>query len=326
MFLRTIAGCCWLYVSLTTCCYTQEPQAANQQPVHSLTGVDIPSVGWVPFRPMALHDQSTGSETQHSDPQTILSSLSGRYGWERFSSDSLAAPVVIEIESLNYPSGEPAGYLAYSAFIAYARLDMLRDRNLMEATFGPEADSVEGDRVLFKRLSTGDTDTSPDPLLEGHTEKPAARVLMRLPLFNRVVISGVVDLLQSSGADAIQLHWLLDPNFTKDLGLPDQSTSSTPQLGEDDEQAELQNTWVKLVPNDVGRLVPSEPKPYQGLGGYTSVTPTGLADDQLLIETCMVIHEPPEWFSGSKFLRARLLVSLQESAKSFRRKLSKLGD
>lgn len=325
MTIRTTASLGWLcccYLTPIHPCFSQRVEAETPQAIESVSGVEVPQVGWVPFRLPALTNPQEAAETQQTGRLSILRGLSGRYGWEKLSSNSVAAPVILDIEALNAPNGKRAGYLAYSAFIAYARLDLLRDRHLMEATFGPEAKSEADNRVVLKRLlpnnqvapQNSDTDEGPEQL--------AGKLLMRLPLFNRVVINGIVQLHQVDAENFIQLQWQLDPSFTDADDSPSQSAESISR----EVDTKLQNTWVKLVPNNVGRLVPTDPTPYRGLGGYTLLTATGLAKDQLLIETCMVIHEPYEWFSGSKFLRARLTVSMQESAKNLRRKLSKLED
>jgi len=41
----------------------------------------------------------------------------------------------------------------------------------------------------------------------------------------------------------------------------------------------------------------------------------------LLIESRMVLHELPEWFSASNFVRSKLPLAIQEGARNLRRRL-----
>ncbi|MEM8733892.1 MAG: hypothetical protein AAGG44_06715, partial [Planctomycetota bacterium] len=80
-------------------------------------------------------------------------------------------------------------------------------------------------------------------------------------------------------------------------------------------------TWAALSTNDLGEPVEGKAQPYHGLGGYVSIMPTGLEENQLLVESRMILHEHADWFSGSRYLRSKLPLSLQSSAKDLRRKL-----
>lgn len=65
---------------------------------------------------------------------------------------------------------------------------------------------------------------------------------------------------------------------------------------------------------------PSEGDTYTGLAGF--LTATELVDTKaVLIEVRVLMHEPEGWFAGSNFLRSKLPLVLQESAREIRRSL-----
>jgi hypothetical protein len=133
---------------------------------------------------------------------------------------------------------------------------------------------------------------------------------MRVPLMNRVVIEGTARIERFEKDDSVIIAWQLEPRFSSD----DVKNSS--------DITAYANRYRKVVRNELGKEVESEPVSYMGCGGYMAVTQTGLEENQLLIESRMAILEPDEWFAGSNFLRSKFPAALQESAQNFRRKLS----
>lgn len=242
----------------------------------------------------------------------ILDRLSGKLGWEKFSRKSVVAPVTIRVEYLKNAEGARIGHQVHSAFIAYAAMDTLRDQELMEATFGKSGGNADQEEAVFEKLPVEALESrglgSIDPEREGYAK-------MQITLLNKIIVRGVVHLQKREGPHWFQLFWELDPRFTND---PLAAPSSPPP-----DKNGLSNTWTKLVPNEVGKRLPSAPVPYRGLGGYMTVYETGRATDQLLVESRLVLYEPQEWFAGSNLLRSKLPLSLQESARSFRRRLAK---
>ncbi|MEO8272070.1 MAG: hypothetical protein ABI557_20335, partial [Aureliella sp.] len=66
-----------------------------------------------------------------------LDKLAGKQRWDRFSRDAVTAPVVVDIDTIDDPSGERLGLLVHNAFVVYATLETLRDRELMGEMFAP---------------------------------------------------------------------------------------------------------------------------------------------------------------------------------------------
>lgn len=235
---------------------------------------------------------------EQSVAQEQLEELAGRHGWKRFSWISVNAPVVIKIQAIEDKNKNSIGHQIYSAFIAYAPVEKLRDEQLMEATFGKVEQEAKKEATTLVKLEAEDLTAlslSPElPKGEGY-----ARI--RFPILKKVIVKGIIHMQTKDTGRSVQLAWKLDS-------------------GIEQEQA----TWHAMKPNAVGTLVPTDPENYQGLAGYMSVTQTGLEDNQLLVETHLLIHEPQDWFSGSKLLRSKLSTLMQENARSLRRKLRKL--
>lgn len=242
--------------------------------------------------------------------EALLQELAGRHGWEKFARRGLNTPLHIKSEYVLNDQGERIGHSIYSAFIAYAPIGKLRDEQLMESVFG-KLDSASQDGTQIADLSDAELATLG---LEDSKVGTSKYAKLKMTLLKKVVIEGVLHIELQDNEDAILMNWILESEF------PDREAQSPP----DTSLNSLSNTWVKLLPNRVGKRVPTEPVLYQGLGGAMSVTQTGLAPDQFLVESRMVIHEPSDWFSGSKLLRSKFSLMMQESAKNMRRKLLKL--
>jgi hypothetical protein len=244
---------------------------------------------------------------QPPQAQPLLEKLAQRHGWERFARNSPTAPVLVEISSVQDASEKRVGHNIYSAFVAYAPLAMLKDQDLMTSLFGTSSQE--------KELLGFDPEELPTDILERagikKSDKDYVRYsTLRIPLMNRVVIEGTARIEKIEKDGHVIIVWQLDPKFTMD-------TTQAESSG----LAKYANRYQKVVRDELGKEVESPAVAYSGCGGYLSVSQTGLADQQLLIESRMAIHEPDEWFAGSNFLRSKFPVALQESAQSFRRKL-----
>jgi hypothetical protein len=122
-------------------------------------------------------------------------------------------------------------------------------------------------------------------------------------LLNRVIVRAVIRNQRWVTDDAVTVVWQIDPRFT---GEPSH-----------------RNTWAPIERDDLGKKHEGEKHPYRGAGGYISIRQLPELDDACLVEARMVLHEPEDWFSGSNVLRSKLPIMMQESARSFRRKLMK---
>jgi hypothetical protein len=244
---------------------------------------------------------------QESQAQPLLEKLAQRHGWDRFARNSPTAPVLVEISYVQDASEKRVGHNIYSAFVAYAPLAMLKDQELMTSLFGSSSEDKEQMGFDPKEL--------PTEVLEqagiNNKDKDHVRYsTLRIPLMNRIVIEGTARIEKLEKDGSVIIAWHLDPKFTVD-------TTQAESSG----LAKYANRYRKVVRNELGKEVELAAVAYSGCGGYLSVSQTGLADHQLLIESRMAIHEPDEWFAGSNFLRSKFPVALQESAQSFRRKL-----
>ncbi len=261
-----------------------------------------------------------------SDFKTTLQKLSERQGWDRFSKNSVSAPILVELsyvleggkKSSGSPSGSSTGQNSnkdgrrvghdiYSAFIAYSPLKSLKDEQLMSTLFGASSEDKE-------LMGFDPVQLEPEVLKQAGISQvgPNTRYsTLRIPLMNRVVIEGTarIDKLERDGL--VIIAWQLDPHFTVEK--PDAAPA---------EIAKFVNRARKVSRDELGKVTYSEATSYFGCGGYLCVCETGIAENQLLIESRFAMHEPDDWFSGSNFLRSKFPTAMQESSQNFRRKLS----
>ena len=225
--------------------------------------------------------------------QKALDEIAGAAGWERFRRDSDVAPIEIDMEYIR-ENDQRIGHLVYVAFVAHCDLDTLRDRDQMDALFGSVIEDPKADQYDAKEISS-------DQLAQWNLNMESDEwkyLSVRLPLLDRILVRGVIASQHQSSEDELTVSWCLDPTF-------DIADSSRPT-----------NEWLHL-PSDE-----SDSHPYQGAGGYMHVTRLNDGGEACLIEARMVIHEPPEWFSGSNLLRSKLPLMIQESVRKFRRQLN----
>jgi len=254
--------------------------------------IEFPGAQFVPLPEPKLH-----ATAPKAKKEALLESIAGKVGWKRFSANSINAPVRIEVEELKDDSGKRTGYRILSSYVIYCSREKLENRDLMESSFGkpkaPDDPKRKLDQLALKALEEDEFATD---------DESRQYLWIELPLLKKVLIRAVLVAKNSQADGAFQMTWGVDSRFSQDGG-------------------EYQHRWSRLSTNKLGRIVEGETQPYQGMGGKMSVTPTGLEADQWLIESVLVIHEPDEWFGSSQYLRSKLPAALQESVKSFRRKL-----
>lgn len=235
------------------------------------------------------------SEEQLEEAKT---KLSGDDGWEKFSRDSVVAPVAIKVEYVTDKKGTRVGHNVYSAFIVHVKLESLADKDLMQQIFGkPESKNTSG--IKFVELTEGDLRAAGIEVPAGDSNVGARVSYLQVEylLLEKISLKGVMRVERTTTPGSMTICWLLDPQFAKN--------------------DELRGTWVKAG------VEGSEPKPYTGWGGYVNVSRVGESPEALLMESRMLLHELPEWFSGSNFVRSKLPLAIQEGARNFRRKLKK---
>lgn len=230
------------------------------------------------------------------DREAALKQLAGQHNWRQFSRNHPNAPTSVRLKSLKDESGQRLGYSVRSTYIAYAPFEKLRDQDLLQASFG--ADKPE--QASFEELSQERL----DELGVSFDAESAGVARMQLALLNQVKLQGVVEMQRIVKEDSILLCWRLHPAFEVVEG-----------------QEDLENQWAPVRQNSQGDLIVGRLRPYAGLGGFISISQTGVAEDQLLFESQLLIHEPEGWFENPNYLRSKLPLSLQEGAKKFRRVL-----
>lgn len=245
------------------------------------------------------------------EAKLLLEKLSERNGWDRFSRNSPSAPVYVELkyvpEGKGSGSEDRIGHNIYSAFIAYAPMTSLKDEQLMASLFGSTAEDKE-------QMGFNPEKLSPEILKKAGIESVDANTsysTLRIPLMNRVEIEGTARIDKIEKNDSIVIAWQLDSHFTFD-----KPENAPPEL------AKYVNRYKKIDRDELGKVTETSPVSYLGCGGYLSVQMTGLAENQLLIESRFAMYEPKVWFAGSNFLRSKFPPALQESAQTLRRKLS----
>jgi len=279
--------------------------AAGQELYQQLTerGLKLPPATTVLVPAPALQPQQTPAERK-----AVLEKIAGKQGWEKFTRDSIYAPVTIDIKYILDAEGTRIGHNIHTAFVAYAPLATLRNEALMKEIFGSSVEEQRAEVVDTNAELEGAlaAPAIADDVLQSlgitinHPDNEQYRTV-ELPFLNQVKVRGTVRIEKREGPNWVQVLWMVDPRFS--------------------ESERYKATWTKMERTEVGEAVATEPRPYSGCGGYLAITELDPETQQLLIESRMILHEPVDWFAGSNFLRAKLPPALQENARSFRRRL-----
>lgn len=228
-----------------------------------------------------------------------LENLAGPSGWERFSRNSIVAPMVIDIDYIKDSAGQRIGHRIHIIFVAHAPLSRLRDRRFMEQAFGQPDNQPSNEGFRFEALNIQDLK---DASVQIQDEKSGGYAFFEANLLNRVKVRGVVRVETVERGETLAVAWCLDSRFD---GNPKRS-----------------NSWSQLTVDDGGQVTEQPAIPYSGCGGYLNLTQLGSGSDIVLIESWTLLHEPSDWFQGSNLLRSKLPLTIQESVRSFRRKLA----
>ncbi len=256
-----------------------------------------------------------------SERTKALAQLIGKLKWDRFARDTVNAPVVVDIDTINAPSGERLGLRVHSAFLAYTTLEALRDRDLMEETFGAapidsapidsaasdSSKNVDGEnaqpRVVLRELPAAELTRLGFADQAERAQGQTSFAYIELPLLNKVLLQGVIRLEKRDRPGAVEFAWRFDPSFNA--------------------KENYACRWTRLERDAVGKLIEGDSYPYSGCGGWMGVYEVDREERQLLVESQLLLREPVDWFAGSNFLRSKLPLTLQENARTFRRKIDK---
>ncbi len=262
----------------------------------TMGGVEFSPTVQVPLQPPTLMGEF--SEKELTDRKKRLA---GNDDWDRFVRDSVVAPVTIKLEYVTDSQGTRVGHNVHSAFVVHAKLASIVDRDLMEQIFGKAQSSSNESGLKFEELSAQElAEAGIVAAGNGDGSETAESVKktfsqIEFDLLEKIRLRGVMCIERSSTPNSITVAWRMEPEF-----------------GESKVRA---TTWQRIGANT------TEPKPYRGWGGYLHVTRISESPEMLMIESRMLLHELPEWFSASNFVRSKLPLAIQESARSFRRKL-----
>lgn len=230
--------------------------------------------------------------------QADLAGLAGAADWERFTADSINAPVTVTIEP--FPAaGTRLAHRVHTAFTLRAPLERLKADETLRRSLGAEADAGAKDAAV--RLLTAEelqaAGIPPDP---GGRERLVA---VELPLLNRVRIRGVVRTVATEHPDGVEVAWGFDERLR--------------------DHPRWQPTWTRIEENELGARVEGEPQPYGGCGGVVAVRRLAAEGglDLLVVESRMVLAEPEAWFQGGNLVRSKIPLTTQEGVRSLRRRL-----
>lgn len=253
------------------------------------SGIEFLDEVRVKLPPPTLHGELSNEHLESAKTQ-----LAGNDGWERFSRDSVVAPVTIKLEYVTDKNGKRVGHNVHSAFVVHANLESLTDKELMQQIFGkPESNGGAG--IQFTELTASDLKDAGVESLASEEATSLTYSRVEFTLLEKINLQGVMRIERTSTPVSTTICWMFDPKFA--------------------ENEKLRGTWSKLGEDS------QERKPYQGWGGYLNVTRVSESPEMVLIESRMLLHELPEWFSASNFVRSKLPLAIQEGARNFRRKL-----
>ncbi len=249
---------------------------------------------------VVLPSPTLAGNLNDSQLEEAKAKLAGNDGWEKFSRDSVVAPVTIKLEYVTDQEGTRVGHNVHSAFAVHAKLESLADQDLMQQIFG-KPESSDGAGMKLVELTDADLKASgvEIPPAEKQADKSITYSQVEFTLLEKIRLSGPMRIERTSSPNSITICWMLDPRF---------ATSE-----------KLRGTWVKAGSDSNQSKLSSGP--YSGWGGFLSATRVSQSPEVLVIESRMLLHELPEWFSASNFVRSKLPLAIQEGARNFRRKL-----
>jgi hypothetical protein len=120
-------------------------------------------------------------------------------------------------------------------------------------------------------------------------------------LFNRVRITGTMQVAQTRTNDSVIVAALLDPRF--------------------DHDREFANAWRPITHDDAGETHIGEPQLYHTAGWYAKATRMVDPSDGIFVEYHVLFDEPAGWFNGANLLRSKLPLVAQDVVRKFRRRL-----
>lgn len=227
---------------------------------------------------------------------SVLKTLAGKYSLDRFTKNSIVSPFTLQRATVKDANGQRVGHKVDLCFVAYGRLDAIRDEEMFFAMLeSKESDEVgDGKRISDEELAQ--RGIKKHDAASGAAEQ-VAYYRFSVPVLDRVIVEGVVR-RDSLGSDESQFACItLEDAFDGDFQYP--------------------NRWRHSTAGAADSVS------YAGAGGYAKATRLLGYEGAILIECHGVIHEPQEWFGGANLLGSKLPIAIQDTVRSFRRSLAK---
>ncbi|HEX5446247.1 MAG TPA: hypothetical protein VFW87_20640 [Pirellulales bacterium] len=233
--------------------------------------------------------------------QIIERLVSKKYTYDQFVRKSPVAPFLLEMNTQQEMPGKAARDAGRVQrvdlwFVAYGEMQTVNDRQLLSQLAGGNRSSQTrfeplSDDALRKRDRSARDE-------EGYKENYTR---IELPVLDKVQVSGIVHAATTQSRRSAVAAVLLDPTLTDD--------------------AEYPARWQSLGRGESGEPKLGEPQAYTGLAAYCRVCELQEPAGALWIECHLVFDEPHDWFNGANLLRSKLPLVVQDSVRSFRRKL-----
>lgn len=294
-------GCRWPVLLWLTVTYLSVACGSTGAENPLLSELVQQGVAVTPAVNAVLPSPSLVSGEEPSRRQAKLQQLADRFPLEEFLRRSIVAPFVLKISSVTASDGQRVGQAVDLWFAAHGRLDTVRSQALLRE-LGP-AQPAQAD-ALAPRFTTL-TSEQLTPYRLAPIESPERRdsyVAVQSPVLDRVLVRGVLKIVETSTTESSTVAMQLDSRFEVD--------------------PVYRPHWRTVRPDEFGELQAGPSQPYQGLGGYVQATQLDDPPGALLIEAHVVFQEPREWFSGTNQLRSKLPIAVQDQVRSFRRKLA----
>ena len=221
----------------------------------------------------------------------LIEELGGRrYRWDLLTRESVVAPQIILLSEERIPESDIKARIADVYFVAYG-------------DFGAIAESGE----LTQPGSKGNQQWKPlsaEELAKRNITIDDAKHVsygwISHDLIDRVKVSAALKTQWSQTDESLIATAALEPRFDGD--------------------AEFPNRWQPLIRGRKG-MEPGEPRPYQGVGGYTKITRLKSPSGAFFVESHLVFAEPHAWFDGANLLGSKLPAAIQHEVRSTRREM-----
>ncbi len=188
-------------------------------------------------------------------------------------------------------------------FVAEGTLAKVEDKKLLDELASPKKQKKEQDipeearalteaELASRQLTAGE---QPDKSTLGYG-------LLKANILSKVYLQAITKTQASKSPESIISALIVDPKLALDAQFPGQ--------------------WSPLVEDQNGNESIGKPSPYSAAGAYAKATPIKGVSNRLFIEIHIVFAEPHAWFEGRNMLRSKLPPLLQDTVRTFRRKLA----